>query len=109
MIPEEHEEVNMNDFDPDEDRRQRTMSDDDEDQMHGHGPGVSCATQWSASRLHATTLSSLVTFSYNLVKNADSFVKKKKTFFVDSAYDYHASITPQIYFELFSISVIVFM
>ena len=45
MIPEEHEEVNMNDFDPEEDRRQRTMSEDDEDQMHGHGPGVSCATQ----------------------------------------------------------------
>ena len=108
MIPEEHEEVNMNDFDPDEDRRQRTMSDDDEDQMHGHGPGVSCATQWSASRLHATTSSSLVSF-YNLVKNADSFVKKIKTFCVDSAYDYHASTTPQICFELFSISVIVFM
>ena len=45
MIPEEHEEVNMNDFDPEADRRQRTMSEVDEDQMHGHGPGVSCATQ----------------------------------------------------------------
>jgi hypothetical protein len=45
MIPEEHEEVNMNDFDPHEDRRQRTMSEDDEDHMGGHGPGVSCATQ----------------------------------------------------------------
>lgn len=45
IVPDEHEEVNMNDFDPHEDRRQRTMSEDDEDQMHGHGPGVSCATQ----------------------------------------------------------------
>jgi DnaJ family protein A protein 1 len=44
MVPEEHEEVNMNDYDPTT-RRQRTMSEDDEDQMHGHGPGVSCATQ----------------------------------------------------------------
>ena len=44
MVPEEHEEVNMNEYDPTT-RRQRTMSEDDEDQMHGHGPGVSCATQ----------------------------------------------------------------
>ena len=45
MIPDDHEEVNMQDFDPETDRRQRRnfMEDDDE---HGHaGPGVSCATQ----------------------------------------------------------------
>jgi len=47
MIPEDHEEVNMQDFDPESDRRQRSsMHDDDEDHMHGQGgPGVSCATQ----------------------------------------------------------------
>ena len=44
MIPDEHEEVNMQDFDPDADRRQRRVHDDDDDHMH-HGPGVSCATQ----------------------------------------------------------------
>lgn len=46
MIPEEHEEVNMQEFDPEADRRQRRSAmEDDEDHMHGHGPGVSCATQ----------------------------------------------------------------
>ena len=46
MIPEDHEEVNMQDFDPETDRRQRSMvGDEDEEHMHGHGPGVSCATQ----------------------------------------------------------------
>ena len=47
MIPEEHEEVNMQDFDPEADRRRgRGMhGDDDEDHMHPGGPGVSCATQ----------------------------------------------------------------
>lgn len=45
LIPDEHEEVNMNEFDPEHDRRQRTMSEDDEEHGHGHGPGVSCATQ----------------------------------------------------------------
>ena len=44
MIPEEHEEVNMQDFDPETDRRQRRQMEDDEDHVHG-GPGVSCATQ----------------------------------------------------------------
>ena len=46
MIPEDHEEVNMQEFDPESDRRQRSsMHDEDEEHMHGHGPGVSCATQ----------------------------------------------------------------
>merc|ERR1712227_440603 len=46
MIPDEHEEVNMQEFDPEADRRQRRSAmEDDEDHMHGHGPGVSCATQ----------------------------------------------------------------
>ena len=46
MIPDEFEEVNMQDFDPESDRRQRSMHDDDEHDMHGQGgPGVSCATQ----------------------------------------------------------------
>ena len=46
MIPEDHEEVNMQDFDPEADRRTRSsMHDEDEEHMHGHGPGVSCATQ----------------------------------------------------------------
>ena len=44
MIPEEHEEVNMQDFDPETDRRQRRQMEDDEGHVHG-GPGVSCATQ----------------------------------------------------------------
>ena len=46
MIPEDHEEVNMQEFDPESDRRQRSsMHDEDEEHMHGHGPGISCATQ----------------------------------------------------------------
>ena len=44
MIPEEHEEVNMQDFDPETDRRQRHHMDDDDEHVHA-GPGVSCATQ----------------------------------------------------------------
>lgn len=45
MIPDEHEDVNMQEFDPEADRRQRRSAmEDDEDHMH-HGPGVSCATQ----------------------------------------------------------------
>jgi hypothetical protein len=45
MIPDEHEEVNLQDFDPDEERRNRRMQEtDEEEHMHG-GPGVSCATQ----------------------------------------------------------------
>merc|ERR1712038_528190 len=46
MIPEDHEEVNMQDFDPEADRRQSARYDEDND-PHGHpgGPGISCATQ----------------------------------------------------------------
>merc|ERR1719273_2402123 len=46
MIPEDHEEVNMQDFDPEADRRQSARYHEDDD-PHGHlgGPGVSCATQ----------------------------------------------------------------
>merc|ERR1712045_136812 len=46
MIPEDYEEVNMQDFDPEADRRQSARYDEDDD-PHGHpgGPGVSCATQ----------------------------------------------------------------
>ena len=46
MIPEDHEEVNMQDFDPEANRRsgRNPLHDDDEDHMHA-GPGVSCATQ----------------------------------------------------------------
>jgi len=50
MIPDDHEEVDLNDFDPKADRAQQGMRqqyDDDEEGHHGHpgGPGVSCATQ----------------------------------------------------------------
>eukprot|EP00088_Acartia_fossae_P071717 TRINITY_DN991_c0_g1_i1.p1 TRINITY_DN991_c0_g1~~TRINITY_DN991_c0_g1_i1.p1 ORF type:complete len:410 (-),score=131.90 TRINITY_DN991_c0_g1_i1:985-2214(-) len=50
MIPDDHEEVDLNDFDPKADRAQQqarhSQYDDDEDGPHGHGgPGVSCATQ----------------------------------------------------------------
>ena len=49
MIPDDHEEVDLNDFDPKADRAQshgRQQYDEDEE-GHGHpgGPGVSCATQ----------------------------------------------------------------
>merc|ERR1712107_457215 len=38
MIPEDHEEVNMQDFDPESDRRQRSsMHDEDEDHMPDTG------------------------------------------------------------------------
>jgi len=47
MIPEDHDEVDLNDFDPKADRQQHSRSQYDEDEEgHGaHGPGVSCATQ----------------------------------------------------------------
>jgi len=47
MIPDEHDEVDLNDFDPESDRKQaRSQYDEDEEHGHGHGgPGVSCATQ----------------------------------------------------------------
>lgn len=45
MIPDEHDEVDLNDFDPEEDRARRQAQYDDDDDHSGHGPGVSCATQ----------------------------------------------------------------
>ncbi len=47
IVPDDHEEVNMNDYDPEEERHRRRhqMHDDDDDDPRGHGPGVSCATQ----------------------------------------------------------------
>ncbi len=54
IIPDDHEEVNMNDYDPEAERHRRRgrgggglgqFMDDDDDDHHGHGPGVSCATQ----------------------------------------------------------------
>ena len=44
MVPDEHEEVNMQEFDPEAESRKRRVHDEDEDHMH-HGQGVSCATQ----------------------------------------------------------------
>merc|ERR1719516_537640 len=47
MVPDDHDEVDLNDFDPEHDRVQgRNHHDDDDDHGHGHGgPGVSCAAQ----------------------------------------------------------------
>lgn len=45
MIPDEHEDVNMQDYDPEADRQRRAMYDDDDEERGQHGPGVSCATQ----------------------------------------------------------------
>merc|ERR1711915_106877 len=47
MIPDEHDEVDLNDFDPEQDRHQgrNHMHDDDDDHPGHHGPGVSCAAQ----------------------------------------------------------------
>ena len=45
MIPDEHDEVDLNDFDPEEDRARHQAQYDDDDDHSGHGPGVSCATQ----------------------------------------------------------------
>ena len=46
MIPDEHEEVDLNDYDPEEERQRRAQyADDDDDPRGGHGPGVQCATQ----------------------------------------------------------------
>merc|ERR1712111_5033 len=48
MVPDDHDEVDMNDYDPDNDRQQnhrRGHYDDDDDHGHGHGPGVQCASQ----------------------------------------------------------------
>jgi DnaJ family protein A protein 1 len=48
MIPDDHEEVDLNDFDPNADRAQQQSRHayDEDEEGHGHGPGgVSCATQ----------------------------------------------------------------
>jgi len=47
IIPDDHEEVDLNDFDPKNDRQSssRQYDEDDEHPGHGHGQGVSCATQ----------------------------------------------------------------
>jgi len=49
MIPDDHEEVNLNDYDPESERRHNhghgMYDDDDEGGPGGQGPGVSCATQ----------------------------------------------------------------
>jgi DnaJ family protein A protein 1 len=47
MVPDEHEECNLNDYDPEEERHRRQAFNHDEDEDHHgrHGPGVSCATQ----------------------------------------------------------------
>merc|ERR1719385_190852 len=50
MIPDDHDEVDMNDFDPENDRQNHNhrhqYDEDDEGHGHGHGgPGVQCASQ----------------------------------------------------------------
>ena len=50
MVPEDHDEVDMNDFDPENDRQQRRGHggghyDDDDEHAGHHGPGVQCASQ----------------------------------------------------------------
>merc|ERR1719312_1769670 len=49
MIPDDHDEVDLNDFDPETDRQNqnhRNQYDEDEEHGHGgHGPGVQCASQ----------------------------------------------------------------
>lgn len=43
MIPDDHDEVDLNDYDPEEERARRAQYDDDDDDRHQQG--VSCATQ----------------------------------------------------------------
>lgn len=51
MVPDDHDEVDMNDYDPDNDRQQHRRGhgggyEDDDEEGHGHhGPGVQCASQ----------------------------------------------------------------
>lgn len=47
MIPDEHDEVDINDFDPESDRQnhRRHQYEDDDDHHGHHGPGVQCASQ----------------------------------------------------------------
>merc|ERR1719507_2138341 len=44
MIPDDHDEVDLNDFDPEEERARRQAQYEEDDDHPGHGPGVSCAT-----------------------------------------------------------------
>merc|ERR1719336_3711094 len=45
MIPDDHDEVDINDFDPENDRQshRRQQYDDDDEHAGHHGPGVQCA------------------------------------------------------------------
>jgi len=47
MIPDDHDEVDINDFDPENDRQshRRQQYDDDDEHAGHHGPGVQCASQ----------------------------------------------------------------
>merc|ERR1719471_1254711 len=47
MVPEDHDEVDINDFDPENDRQnhRRQQYEDDDDHHGHHGPGVQCASQ----------------------------------------------------------------
>merc|ERR1719427_38395 len=49
MIPDDHDEVDLNDFDPETDRQTHShrhqYDDDDEGHAHHEGPGVQCAPQ----------------------------------------------------------------
>jgi len=47
MIPDDHDEVDINDFDPENDRQnhRRQQYEDDDDHHGHHGPGVQCASQ----------------------------------------------------------------
>jgi len=49
MIPDDHDEVDLNDFDPETDRQNQNhrhqYDDDDEGHAHHGGPGVQCASQ----------------------------------------------------------------
>jgi len=46
MIPDDHEEVDLQDYDPEDERNRRSRFEDDDDDERGNGhPGVSCATQ----------------------------------------------------------------
>jgi len=47
MIPDEHDEVDINDFDPESDRQshRRHQYEEDDDHPGHHGPGVQCASQ----------------------------------------------------------------
>ena len=44
MVPDDVEDVDLNEFDPEADRQRRALYADDDDDPSA-GPGVSCATQ----------------------------------------------------------------